>query len=303
MGVTVEFATEYPAREAGSRARFEWNPPEWLDRDELLGYVDSGDTIIVRLLWRAEDTRRTLSGPESFTVMLNQHRGYYKVNQNSPAVVVHPGDHPTGSVFWTEHTFSEASTVYPGLFDVMVRNRAVPSTLIPLGEVFIRGRIRPDPVSPPRQTTLYPSGVHVFADRLTLTQWYRYTMPVPAPPFQPRSLALTSSLDWIEKEENGLDVAELTVVRASGDVETFRVKLGRDTAFTWYELHTRGNLRHTQAPIAWSWPVEQETVRFDAAVYRGVFELQDDPSPPVEVSIAYLLDEGVLRVHGITLLP
>lgn len=303
LGVTVESAAAPPANDADGGPRFEWNPPEWLDRDRLLQYVDSGETITVRLLWRAEDTRRIAAGPQSFVVALNQHQGYYKISQHPATTVIEPSAHLNGGVFWTEHAFSPASTIFPGLFDLVVRRVELPATTRPLGEVFIRGRIGPPKDSPRQLENLFPNGAKVFASKLTMTQWYTYHVPVQAPSFQPRALALITSLDWIKNDENMVEVAEVVVHRASGEEENHLIKLGRDTANTWYDFHTRGNLRHTKAPVAWSWPVEQENVRFDAAVYQAVFPLSGSASPLTGITINYLLDEGVLRLHGIVLLP
>ena len=303
VGVSVK-----PGESAGATAKlrepaFEWTPPDWQKKEALLGYVDSGGPLNVRLLWRREPAPP--AGPETvdFTVSLNHHRGYYKMSPARAWTTVRIEDHAFGTVFWTEHAFAGAARIPPGVFDLIVSTTGQEAEVIPLGQVFIRGHVHVDPAGAGHMSRLFPSGTNVFTDQLAMTQWQSYTFGVEAADARPRQIAIVSSADWLESAEDGLDVAEVTLVRQSGATEPHVIKLGRDTASTWYELHKRGDLRHSRAPVAWSWPVTQDTVRFDAAVYQCSFPAGDDPSPLSQVRIRYLANEGLLRLHGIALLP
>jgi hypothetical protein len=290
-----------PARR--NEPAFEWTPPDWQSKDALLGYVDAGGPLKVRLLWRKEPAPPGDVETVDFAVALNHHRGYYKMSPVAPWTTIRLDDHAYGTVFWTEHAFAGAAKVPPGVFDLIVSTTGQSAEVIPLGQVFIRGEVHLDPNGAGQLSQLFPSGRNVFTNQLAMTRWQSYTFQLDSPGAPPRQIAIVSSVDWLEAADDGMDVAEVTLVRKSGKAESHFIKLGRDTASTWYELHKRGDLKHSRAPVAWSWPVTQDTVRFDAAVYTCSFALEDDPSPPREVRIRYLANEGLLRLHGISLLP
>ena len=303
VGVTV--VCEETGRVPGAEREpaFEWNPPEWQSEEALLGHVNTGGPLKVRLLWRREPAPPGETETVDFAVALNHHRGYYKMNPAKSWTTIRLEDHAFGTVFWTEHAFAGAARVPPGVFDLIVSTTGRNAEVIPLGQVFIRGQVHVDPKGAAALAQVFSSGSTVFANQLAMTRWQTYTFPIDATDAHPSQIAIVSSVDWLEGADDGIDVAEVTLVRKSGESETHFITLGRDTASTWYELHKRGDLKHSRAPVAWSWPVTQDTVRFDAAVYRCSLDLADDPSPLTAIQIRYLANEGLLRLHGISLLP
>lgn len=303
IGITLRTTDQVDSEPGQEVHSFEWNPPEWIDIGRLLGYVDSGRNITIRLLWRVEPFPETRPSAVNLAVALHEHRGYAKVTQESPSTVMHPGKHAQGTVFWTDHAFPDSATAHPGLFDVTIRSTAGSTLTLPLGQIFVRGRVMRVPQDAGQMARLFPQGVPVVEGRLGMAPWYEYVIEVKPLHFLPRQLALVSSLDWVDGEEDALPVAEITVVRASGKRESHPVRLGRETAFAWYDLHRRGGLAHARAPVAWTWPAERDTVRFDAAAYKALFDLEGGSAPIEELRIRYLLDEGVLHIHGLSLLP
>jgi hypothetical protein len=301
--VTVESPPATPEEPVLEGLTFTLHAPEWLEPTELLGTVPPGRGIVVRLLWEVDPRLRPLPEAAAFSVELNQHQGYGRIRQQDTRTRLDLRERPYGTAFWSEHVFPKGTHVVPGLFDLVVYSEADPTERRALGQLFVRGPADDIPHVGRQMRDLLPDAALLFAGHLALTRWYHYEMRVPDMPFEPTTLAVVSSVDWFENRRDGARVAEAAVVYDSGNRATFPILLGRDTALTWLEFHKSGAVAHEAAPIAWTWPIQRESVEFDAAVYIARFPLPPDLGKPVRIAIRYLDDEGILRVRGAGFLP
>jgi hypothetical protein len=277
--------------------------PEWLSEDNLLGTVPQGNPMDFRLLWKVEPTPDTPTNIHEFSMKLVNHDGYTELSQSNERSRVRLSEHPFGTVFWTEHAFDPLTNSAPGLYDVYVSGLALPLETVPLGQILVTGWVEPMETIDAKVASLLPETTRVFGGLAVLTKWFEYRFPVAGLGEVPKTLTVISSADWLEEEEDGTDVAVVSVQYAPGTTEEHSIKLGRDTASTWYNLHARGVVKHQLAPVAWSSRVRRDTVDFDANVYVATFDLEPDGALPTSVSVRYAADRGILRLRGIALTP
>ncbi len=290
-----------PARDAPKTdiPRIEGDFPAWLKRDELLGEIPNGN-ITIKLRW--ESSAQLASEASHYALRLANHQGYATLNQRNDRSAVALAEGAPNAA-WSEHTFAPMTLYAPGLYNALLSNTTLPRESIPLGQLLWYGQPVPTDSARDRVREAYPEGAAVFAGSAVIARWFRFELPVAKPSFVARTLAIVSSVDWLENVGNETPVAEITLLKAGAKVDGKSLLLGRDTASTWYSFHARGNLKHSQAPVAWSWRERQESVDFEASAYMVRFELEAGSATPDTVTIRYLADEGVLRIYAVVFLP
>ena len=276
--------------------------PEWVHEKSLLHPLASPDSTI-RLLWQVEP--RLTPKPESVHIAAKyiNHQGYASVAQRDEQSSLDVKNVSYGSVAWTEHAMTSLRVCPPGLYDLVVSNTTLPRESIPLGQILWKGSPEHREEDCARATELFPNGACLFAGSAVLARWFTLTVPVKSLPFIPRELVIVSSVDWLEAKQDGTGVADVVAVVEGKQSTPYAIVLGRDTSSTWYDFHARGNVQHSQAPIAWSWRERQESVDFEASAYLARFDFSALKVSPESVSLQYVGDEGVLRVYAILLLP
>ncbi|GMW01921.1 MAG: hypothetical protein AMXMBFR84_30570 [Candidatus Hydrogenedentota bacterium] len=276
--------------------------PPWFESDRLLGTVTLNKPLTIRLLWSIDPTPQPSPRNGAYAVRLAQHDGYARLLQPNPVNVDTAGLN-YGDVFWTDHTLPPMNVSPAGLYNVIVSNNTSPTQNIPLGQVLVPPVPEPQPEVVEKLKTLYPQGEVLSSDHVVLSRWFGIAVPNPKPGFQARSIVIISSADWIEELPNETVIAEVTVKDSAGKSLKRNLRLGKETASTWYNYHVRGNLQHEMAPVAWSWEQNVETVNFEANVYTGQFELEEGFGPLQSVEVTYAAESGLLRIRGMAMLP
>ncbi len=301
-GVTASKPGSAPGADSTAGPQITVALPDWCPADRLLAVLPEKEDILLRLLWKVEPRLTPLPDVQEFVVRLANHQGYGQQTQQGERSMVRPAGLAYGTNFWTDHRIPSLLAFPPGLYDVTVASTASPQEVIPIGQALYVGEATNTPEIAQRLLALLPGGAPVLAGNAVLARWARLRVPVHSLSFAPHSLAIVSSADWLEDTGNLTPVATITVTVKGGPTQSFPILLGRDTASTWYNLHARGNVRHEQAPIAWSWNERQDTVDFEACVYIAKYALRSE-APIESIDITYALDKGVLRIRGIELMP
>lgn len=272
--------------------------PDWIDLDRLLGRVTGAVPFTVSVLWRVEPGYTEISEPLRFGLIINQHDGYGRRSESAGSTLIKPESNAVGAVFWSKHRFDEAGAMIPGLSDVILRGTETPAETIPLGQILVEGRATRNAKTADQCRAAIGSASLMFAGMAVLTTGDNYTFAANNQPTV-SGITIISSVDWMEDIEDGATVAEVEVEFADGSTVKDALRLGSHTSSTWYELHARGDVAHSQAAIAWTWPIQQDAIQFDAAVYRAAI---DTPEKTIKsVSIKHVHDRGILRVRGIAL--
>lgn len=279
--------------------RIEADLPAWLKRDELLGEIPNGN-ITIKLRW--ESSTRLASDAPHYALRLANHQGYATLNQRNDrsAVALAEGAQNTA---WSEHTFAPMTMYAPGLYNALLSSTTLPRESIPLGQLLWYGQPVFTDSARDRVREAYPEGAAAFAGSAIISRWFRFELPLAEPSFAARTLVIVSSVDWLESVGDQTPVAEITLQKSGAKVQSKSLLLGRDTASTWYSFHSRGNVAHSQAPVAWSWRERQESVDFEANAYVARYDLADANVTPDTVSLRYVSDEGVLRIYAVVFLP
>ena len=300
VGVTVETAPQSGSGQAAG-PQFDIQLPDWLDPDCLLGQFRPGTPSVLRLLWQVEPTPESEVDEAAFSVRLQFRHGYNTYNQENDPDRIRRLEHPPGTVLWTAHRFEDCIGFTPGLYNVLVTSRTHVETM-PLGQVLVLGVARSLQHTEEKLRGLFPEGFVVFGGNAVLTQWTSYHFPVHDVPFTPRYLVVISTADWLLKEGQLTEVATMEVARAAGTPEAHVVRLGRDTAAGWYDLHARGSIPHERPPVAWSWPIQRDANYFDAHAYQARFQLEAEGIPEA-IDVRYTHRKVILRINGLVLLP
>ncbi|MCC6794530.1 MAG: hypothetical protein IT366_05375 [Candidatus Hydrogenedentes bacterium] len=279
--------------------RIEADLPGWLKRGELLGEIPNGN-VTIKLNWESR-TQLTADAPR-YALRLANHQGYATLNQRNDRSAVTLTEGEPGAA-WSEHTFAPMTMYAPGLYNALLSSTTVPRESIPLGQLLWYGQPVQTDTARDRVRDAYPEGAAAFTGSAVLSRWFRFELPVAKPSFTPRTLAIVSSVDWLEHVGDQTPVAEITMQQGGAKLGSRPLLLGRDTASTWYSFHARGNVAHRQAPVAWSWRERQESVDFEANAYVARYELEPANAAPDAISIRYVADEGLLRIYAVVFLP
>lgn len=290
-----------PVRDAppADGPRIEGDFPAWLNRDELLAEIPNGN-IAIKLRW--ESSTQLASGAPHFALRLANHQGYATLNQRNDRSAVSLAEGAQNAA-WSEHTFTAMTLYPPGLYNALLSSTTLPRESIPLGQLMWYGQPVPTDNARDRVRGAYPQGNAAFAGSAVIARWFRFELPVAHPSFVPRTLAIVSSVDWLEHIGDQTPVAEIALLQGGAKGASKSLLLGRDTASTWYSFHARGNVQHSQAPVAWSWRERQESVDFEANAYVARYDLGGANATPDAITIRYLADEGLLRIHAVVFLP
>jgi hypothetical protein len=284
---------------ATNAPRIEGDLPAWLKRDELLGEIPNGN-VTIKVHW--ESSTQLASDAPHYALRLANHQGYATLNQRNDRSALTLAEGAPNAA-WSEHTFAPMTMYAPGLYNALLSSTTLPRESIPLGQLLWYGQPTQTDGARDRVREAYPAGDAVFAGSAILARWFRFELPLNPPPFTPRSLVIVSSVDWLENFGNQTPVAEIALQKSGAKTTAKSLLLGRDTASTWYSFHSRGNVKHSQAPVAWSWRERQESVDFEASAYVARFELESGTATPDSITVRYLSDEGVLRIYAVVLLP
>ncbi|MCC6152895.1 MAG: hypothetical protein IT367_04015 [Candidatus Hydrogenedentes bacterium] len=295
-GIVVTPTWIAPATDA---PRIEGDLPAWLKRDELLGEIPNGN-VTIKLHW--ESNAQLASDAPHYALRLANHQGYATLNQRNDRSTLTLAEGVPNAA-WSEHTYAPMTMYAPGLYNALLSNTTLPRESIPLGQLLWYGQPVQTDNTRDRVREAYQEGLAAFAGSAILARWFRFELPVTPPPFAPRSLVIVSSVDWLEHIGDQTPVAEITLRKSGAKTAGKSLLLGRDTASTWYSFHSRGNVKHSQAPVAWSWRERQESVDFEASAYMARFELESGTATPDSVTVRYLPDEGVLRIYAVIFLP
>ena len=290
-----------PQRNAppASGPRVEGDFPAWLKRDELLGEIPNGN-IAIKLRW--EPSTQLASDAPHFALRLANHQGYATLNQQNDRSAVALAEGAQNAA-WSEHAFTPMTMYPPGLYNALLSSTTLPRESIPLGQLMWYGQPVPTDNARDRVREAYPEGNAAFTGSAVIARWFRFELPVAKPSFVPRTLAIVSSVDWLEHIGDQTPVAEITVLQGGAKGASKSLLLGRDTASTWYSFHARGNVQHSQAPVAWSWRERQESVDFEANAYVARYDLGGANATPDAITVRYLADEGLLRIYAVVFLP
>lgn len=116
------------------------------------------------------------------------------------------------------------------------------------------------------------------------------------------AVALVTSAQCYASFPQGREIARLIVSTGEGKKYDFPIRMGIETARTWWEGSPPALRMHRQAPVFRTWPIKRDGREFPAADYRAVFSF---PEPGVISSfrVINVSANSGLYIEDIILIP